>query len=157
MISPSAKLEAFKVETLMSTAVPVCQSCETALAALQSMRAFDCSCISVVDQCSVVGVVTARDIAMAALRADAQPSKLPVATIMTDDIFVAWPDMSLAEAEALMRAQGLRRIPVVDDLYRPLGMLDLADITAAQQPPPPRATIGCDDDPPLGPSNLRRA
>lgn len=130
----------------MSTQVPVCQSSQTALAALRSMCAHACRCIPVVDLCSVVGVVTVRDIVMAAARADARPSQLPLSQIMTDDVTIASPDMSIAEAEALMRARGLRRVPVVDGLHRPLGMLSLADIERVHQTHPPQATVDCDDD-----------
>jgi CBS domain-containing protein len=119
------------VESIMSTPVQVCRTNQTAQSALRLMRDHDCGCIPVVDHDVVVGIVTDRDIALAAAEADKSPSQLRLSQIMTNKVFVVGPETSIAEAEALMREQQVRRLPVVDQNARPVGVLSLNDIARA--------------------------
>lgn len=117
-----------KVESIMSRQVHVCLGSETVLSALRTMREQGCDYVAVVDHCAVVGIVTDHDIRAAMHRTDIPVSTLRLAEIMTDDVMVAYPDTPVTEAAAVMRGLQLRRMPVVDDALRPLGLLDLADI-----------------------------
>jgi CBS domain-containing protein len=117
-----------KVESIMSPQVHVCRGSETVLSALRSMREHGCDYLAVVDHCAMVGIVTDECIRAALQRTDTAPANLRLAEIMTDDVRVAYPDTPVAEAAAVMRGLQLRRMPVVDDALRPLGLLDLADI-----------------------------
>ncbi|MFO7567875.1 MAG: CBS domain-containing protein [Enhygromyxa sp.] len=120
-----------KVESIMTTPVQVCRSNQTAQSALRLMRDHDCGCIPVVDHDVVVGIVTDRDIALAAADDDKSPSQLRLSQIMTNKVFVVSPDTPIVEAEAMMRDQQIRRLPVVDQNSRPVGILSLNDIARA--------------------------
>jgi CBS domain-containing protein len=119
------------VESIMTKHVQVCRSNQTAQSALRLMRDHDCGCIPIVDHDVVVGIVTDRDIALAAAEADKSPSHLRLSQIMTNKVFVVGPDTPIIEAEALMREQQIRRLPVVDQNSRPVGILSLNDIARA--------------------------
>lgn len=119
------------VESIMTTPVQVCRSNQTAQSALRLMRDHDCGCIPIVDHDVVVGIVTDRDIALAAAEDDKSPGHLRLSQIMTTKVFVVGPDTSVLEAEALMRDQQIRRIPVVDQDSRPVGIVSLNDIARA--------------------------
>jgi CBS domain-containing protein len=119
------------VKSIMSKTVHTCSSNQTALTALRTMREHDCGCIPVVDHDAVVGMITDRDIALAAADSDKSPSKLRLSQIMSDDLVITHPDASIEEAESIMREHRIRRIPVVDAKSRPVGMLSLNDIARA--------------------------
>lgn len=119
------------VESIMTKNVQVCRSNQTAQSALRLMRDHDCGCIPVVDHGVVVGIVTDRDIALAAAEGDKSPSQLRLSQFMTNKVFVVGPDTPIAEAEAMMREQQIRRLPVVDQSSRPIGILSINDIARA--------------------------
>ena len=48
--------------------------------------------------------------------------------IMTQDVVVAHPDMSLHEAKDLLRRHNITGLPVVDDQRRVLGVLSCSDL-----------------------------
>jgi CBS domain-containing protein len=120
-----------QAQTIMSKNVQVCRSNQTAQSALRLMRDHDCGCIPIVDHDAVVGIVTDRDIALAAADADKSPSQLRLSQIMSTDVFVVSPDTPIADVEAMMREQQIRRIPVVDEHGRPIGVVSLTDLARA--------------------------
>lgn len=95
------------------------------------MQAHDCGCIPIVEDDAIVGIVTDRDIALATAEADKSPSQLRLSQIMTSKVFMVRPNTPIAEAEQLMREQKIRRLPVVDEDSRVVGLLSLDDIVRA--------------------------
>lgn len=120
-----------QIQTIMSKPVQVCRSNQSAQSALRLMRDHDCGCIPVVDHDAVVGIVTDRDIALAAAEADASPSQLRLSQIMTTNVFTVSPHTPIADVEAMMSEQRIRRVPVVDQDGRPVGIVSLNDIARA--------------------------
>jgi len=59
---------------------------------------------------------------------------------MSRDLRFCSPDDSVAAAEQIMRTRQIRRIPIVDQERRLLGMLSLADIVRATDRQKGRAT-----------------
>jgi CBS domain-containing protein len=91
----------------------------------------DCGCVPVVaDDGSgvVVGMITDRDVCMAAHLKGARLADLRVASAMSSRVHACRPDDTVAEAEALMRSNQIRRLPVVDAEFRLCGILSLADL-----------------------------
>jgi signal-transduction protein with cAMP-binding, CBS, and nucleotidyltransferase domain len=111
------------VASFMSRELPVWRASQT----LDSLPAGESELFAVTAHCALVGVVT--DGALARAFARDAGSSLRLADIMTDDVAVAYPDTPVAEAEALMRARRLRRLPVVNGTHRPLGLLALDDLS----------------------------
>jgi CBS-domain-containing membrane protein len=93
------------------------------------MEEQECGCVAVADEdFRVVGVLTDRDVCMAALRTDSPLSRLEVGGAMSINVFSCRPDASIAEAEQMMGQHQVRRLPVVDDQGHLQGILSLDDI-----------------------------
>ncbi|MEJ2206874.1 MAG: CBS domain-containing protein [Gemmatimonadota bacterium] len=65
---------------------------------------------------------------MAAYTSGRRLHELKVAEIMTEDVATIGPQESLRDAEKAMRARGVRRLPVIDEERRVIGVLSCNDI-----------------------------
>jgi CBS domain-containing protein len=119
------------VESIMSQNVQVCRRDQTALSALLLMRDHNIGCVPIVNDGKLVGLVTDRDIALGMADANKSPSNLELAQIMTRAVHSVRRNDTIDEAESMMRAHRVRRLPVVDDDNHPIGMLSLDDIARA--------------------------
>lgn len=119
------------VDEVMTQELHVCSRDQTAEAALRLMYEHDCGCVPIVEDGVVVGIVTDRDLALAVAAHDLRPSQVRLEQVMSGHVFIVRPETSLAEAEAVMRQQRIRRIPVVDASSRLIGLLSLADLARA--------------------------
>jgi CBS domain-containing protein len=120
-----------RVEELMTKEVSTISRNETASVAGILMWNSACGSLPVVDESScVVGMVTDRDICMAAVLRDRAPSTIIVAEVMSKSLHFASPKDSLTSAEDIMRLNQNRRLPVLDSERHLLGVLSLADVCA---------------------------
>jgi CBS domain-containing protein len=117
------------VEDLMSRPAYTCSPTDSLNTAAQLMWERDCGAIPVVDEMGeLVGIVTDRDICMAAYTQGKQLHAIPVAVAMTRQVYWCKPGDSIETAERLMRENRVRRVPVVDGSKRPVGLLSLDDL-----------------------------
>jgi hypothetical protein len=92
----------------------------------------DIGCVPVVAESGhVVGMVTDRDICMAALTREQPLREIPVAVAMSKEILSCPPDATLIEAEEIMRSGQLRRLPVIDSDSSLVGIVSLNDFCAS--------------------------
>jgi CBS domain-containing protein len=118
-----------KVEDLMSKDVMTIRPHETANEAARLMWECDCGAVPVVDENRrVVGIVTDRDICMAAYTQGRPLYHIQVEAAMTRDPRTCSPDDPIDAAEAIMQQSQVRRLPVVDDYNTIVGILSLNDI-----------------------------
>jgi CBS domain-containing protein len=118
-----------RVKELMTRQVATIRRGEPSSAALRTMWDCDCGSLPVVDdEGKAIAIVTDRDIAMTALFRDATPNALPVAEAMSKNIHFCAPEDSVSAAEQIMRANQIRRLPVLDGERRLVGVLSMADI-----------------------------
>ena len=82
------------------------------------MRDEDAGSVPVVEEGRIVGIVTDRDCA--------------IEDVCSDDVVCARPDMSTSEAAELMGEHQIRRLPVVDDDDRLVGIVSLGDIAVKE-------------------------
>jgi CBS domain-containing protein len=76
-----------------------------------------------------VGIVTDRDIVVAVVAADhVEPESLAVRDLMAGELALAREDDGVFEAVDRMQDSGARRLPVVDDDGRLIGILSLDDV-----------------------------
>jgi CBS domain-containing protein len=127
---PSALIEdTMHVEARMTKDPIVCGAEDSLGTAASRMRDGDCGCLPVVDASGhVVGMLTDRDICMATLATGAALSEVRVADAMTPRAATTRPLDSLEDAERTMRQHRVRRLPVVDDQARVIGLLSCHDL-----------------------------
>lgn len=125
-----------KVEQLMKREVKVCTQADTLNRAAQLMWDSDCGFIPVISadgDGALIGVVTDRDIAMAAYIQGKPLWGIPVETAMARQVIVCHSNDGISQAEALMRDNKVRRLPVLDRNERLVGILSLNDIAREAQ------------------------
>jgi CBS domain-containing protein len=89
----------------------------------------DCGTIPVVDhEGRLTGIVTDRDICMAAYTQGALLQSIPVSAAMAKHVLACHVDDSIDTAEELMREGQVRRVPVIDNDGRPVGIVAMNDL-----------------------------
>jgi CBS domain-containing protein len=117
------------VKDLMQKNVKTCGMQEPLSTAARQMWENDCGCVPVVEGDSrVVGMVTDRDVCMATYFQDRPPAELRVAEAMSSGIFSCGSNDPIETAEKVMRENQIRRLPVIDDSNRIVGILSLNDL-----------------------------
>lgn len=92
----------------------------------QLMKQHHISSLLVKDRARLVGIVTDRDFRIRVL-ADGVADSDAISTVMTPDPMCIELDSLLQDAQLKMMAEGIRHLPVVDDL-RPVGIISQTDI-----------------------------
>jgi CBS domain-containing protein len=117
-----------KVRDVM-TARPHCVTLDTPIAQVaELMEAEDVGAVPVLEGEQLSGMVTDRDIVVRAVAKGKDPRGMPVREISSREVVTVGPDHDLAEALQLMAANQVRRLPVVDDENRLVGVVSQADI-----------------------------
>jgi CBS domain-containing protein len=117
------------VSDVMTREVRTCTAEDGLQIAAQLMWALGCGCVPVVDEEDrVVGMLTDRDVCIAALAQHRPLDALRAASAMTTEVYWCKPDDTLAAAAELMRAHRVRRLPVVASNGRLVGILSLSDL-----------------------------
>ncbi len=120
------------VAQVMTDAVHRLQSTASLNEAAQRMWDHDIGAVPIVDmEGRVTGLVTDRDIAMAAYLQGRLLQDLGVQEVMSTKIQTARPYQPLSEAASIMAQHQVRRLPVVDDEGNLTGMLSLNDLAEA--------------------------
>jgi len=117
---------------LMSTDVIHCRPDDSMARAARAMWDRDCGVVPVVDaHRRLVGIVTDRDICIAALTKGRTLDGMAVREVMRQKVYSCRPDQSLRAAHALMQEFQVRRLPVVDADDRLVGILSINDLAIA--------------------------
>ncbi|CAN7604696.1 MULTISPECIES: CBS domain-containing protein [Ensifer] len=96
------------------------------------MRDEDIGALPVGENDRLIGMVTDRDIALRAWANGHDDAALLTARdVMTRDIVYCRTSETIEEAVRLMESKKIRRLPVIDDEKRMVGMLSLGDISHA--------------------------
>jgi CBS domain-containing protein len=114
----------------LMTVNPACCTPETSLDEVaKMMRLYDCGEIPVVDHAEqLIGVITDRDIVCRVVAEGKNPMAYPVDICMSTPVVSVPSDAELSHVLAIMERLQIRRIPVVDDTNRCVGMISQADI-----------------------------
>jgi CBS domain-containing protein len=119
-----------QVKEVMTQSPGTCATDDTANDAARIMWDRDCGSVPVIDRAGhVVGIVTDRDICMAAYFQGRPLSAIPLTSIMTREVCTCTEQEDLAEAERLMRARRVRRLPVTNEKGSISGIVSLSDVT----------------------------
>ena len=120
-----------QIEQLMTRSPKTCRPGTSLSDAARLMWENDFGCLPVIDDDGsgrLVGMITDRDICMAAYFAERPLSQIKVVEAMTKDVRGCNAGDDLAEARAIMRETAVRRLPVIDALERVIGLMSLADL-----------------------------
>jgi CBS domain-containing protein/effector-binding domain-containing protein len=128
------------VENAMTTDVQTCGRAQSLQDAARLLWDHDIGALPVVDdERRPIGMITDRDICMAAYTQGKKLSELGVASAMSQHIYVCHAQDLLSAAEQTMAAQQVRRLPVVNDRGTLIGMLSMNDIVLARTRTPLRS------------------
>ena len=119
-----------KVQDVMTYDVQTCRP-ETNLAdAAMRMWRGDCGILPVLaDGRKVVGVITDRDICMAAATKHRDPTNIRVGEVISGKVYACSPDTEIHEALKIMQQKQVRRLPIINDEDRKLaGILSMNDV-----------------------------
>jgi CBS-domain-containing membrane protein len=132
-----------RVQDLMSHPAITCHVNDALNVPAKLMWDHDCGVIAVVrDDGKLAGVVTDRDICMGSYTQGRSLDQILVNSVMATHVISAHPDQELGEVERMMAKHQVRRIPVVDEDRRPVGVLSLTDLALESVEPDTRMKDG---------------
>lgn len=99
--------------------------------AAQRMRELDVGALPVGENDRLIGMVTDRDITCRGLGNGRDIGKLTARDVMTEGIVYCRDSEELDDALRIMESKQIRRLPVLDEKKRMVGMLSLGDISHA--------------------------
>jgi CBS domain-containing protein len=118
-----------KVTDVMTLQVQACTTHDRLNAAARIMWDHDCGCAPVVDtHGKLVGIVTDRDLCMAAYTQGVPLQSIPVERAMSSKVISCKGADDVESAHQLMRTHEIHRLPVVDSRGRLAGILSLSDL-----------------------------
>ncbi|MDC4206506.1 MAG: CBS domain-containing protein [Candidatus Manganitrophus sp.] len=118
-----------KCKDIMTSNPSYCSPEEISVKAARIMRDEDVGIVPVCEEGKkLVGVVTDRDICLTVVAEERHPREVKVLECMSEDLVTCKPEDDVQKAADLMKEYQVRRIPVVDDQGRILGMIAQADI-----------------------------
>jgi CBS domain-containing protein len=121
-----------QIAQLMTRTIQTCHQTDSLELAAKLMWEHDIGVLPVLDDFGMlVGIITDRDMCMAAYMQRQPLHALPVSVAMSKHVISCRPDDHDALVAGLMARHKVRRIPVVDDDQRPIGMVSLNDLALA--------------------------
>jgi CBS domain-containing protein len=117
-----------KVRDVMSTRPRAVTSDTPVTQVAELMEAEDVGSIPVLEGQQLRAIVTDRDIVIRAVAKGKDTSGMPVREICSTEIITVGPDQDLSDALKLMAANQVRRLPVVDEENRLVGVVSQADV-----------------------------
>ncbi|MFV8834796.1 CBS domain-containing protein [Aquisalimonas sp.] len=97
--------------------------------AVQVMTESNVGCILVMNQGHLEGLFTERDLMKRVVHPGLDASITPIRDVMTTEIAIATPKMTVGEAMALCTHKRLRHLPVYQDNTTLLGIVSAGDLT----------------------------
>jgi len=101
---------------------------DTIVEAAKVMRGEDSGLAPIVDGDRLVGVLTDRDIVTRVIAAERDPKLVKVEEIASLNLVTVDPDQGLEEALRLMAQHQIRRLPVVEEDGKLIGIVAQADV-----------------------------
>lgn len=109
--------------------------------AAQIMKEINSGIVPVVDKSSEIqGIITDRDIILNVVAAGKDPEMAPVKEFMSKPVITVHPDDDIDVAVKKMRDNKIRRIPVINNDNKLVGIISLGDIAVT----PPEGKEACE-------------
>jgi CBS domain-containing protein len=119
-----------KVKDLLTSDVKSCSPNADLAAAATIMWDHDCGVVPVVDDDrKVLGMITDRDICIAAATRLLSPAHIRVGDVMSGNVYACTPEDDVRVALKTMKDQQVRRLPVIEQ-GQLVGILSIGDVVA---------------------------
>ena len=123
-----------RIEDLMTHAVHTCFADDTLEQVAHEMWEGDTGCLVVIDNYRrPIGVITDRDLAMAAYTQGVPLRNLRADRAMSSDVITCYPGTTVREVEAQMQEAQVRRVPVIDTAGILVGIVTIGDLARSAQ------------------------
>ncbi len=119
-----------KVSDVMTPDVEVVNPDDTLKTAAQLMADLDSGALPVGENDLLIGVITDRDITIRAVAEGRDPEKTTVRQAMSPDVLYCFGDENVADVSQKMGEWWVRRLPVVNQEKRLVGIVSLGDLAA---------------------------
>src|SRR5262245_8568322 len=118
-----------KISELMTRHVACARPLDSVALAAERMKKFDVGSLPVCgDSDRLVGMITDRDIVLRGVAAHRDPDATKVEDLMTPDVEFCFEDQGVELAARQMRQKQIRRLVVLDDDHRLVGIVSLGDL-----------------------------
>jgi CBS-domain-containing membrane protein len=118
-----------KVKDVMTPNATAIWLTESLADAAKLMWEKDCGVLPIIkDGRRVIGMITDRDICMAAAMKDRNPSGISVEEVMTGQVYAVNPEDNIDQALQAMQEHKIRRLPVVSSEGELEGILSMNDV-----------------------------
>ena len=120
------------VAEVMTQKVHTCSPTDPLHAAVQIMWEHDCGSVPVVrEDGHVIGMITDRDVCMAAFLRGQRLDECVVRDVMAAPAITCRPSDPVEKAESAMREYRIRRVAVIDESDRVTGIVSMNDLVLA--------------------------
>ncbi len=140
--------QAMTAKDIMSNSPLWCEAKEDAYAVANTMKLGNVGILPVLqdaDTRRVVGVVTDRDLCLRVIGAGLDPRFTSVSECMTREAVCCEANDSVNRVLTLMAGSRVRRLPVIDDAERLLGIVSIDDIVRRNAAPAERVCVALKD------------
>jgi CBS domain-containing protein len=117
-----------ELREIMTRGVEVISVDESVKEAAIKMKQLDVGLIPVCDGDKLRGVLTDRDIVVRATAEGLDPARTKVVDVMSPDIAYCFEEQEVEEAVSLMEVRQIRRLPILNQDERLVGIVSLGDI-----------------------------
>src|ERR1041385_2228665 len=125
-----------KVKEVMTPNAKAIWLTESLADAAKLMWENDCGVLPIIkDGSKVIGLITDRDVCMAAAMRDGNPSAISVEEIMTGQVYAVKPEDNIDQALQVMQQHQIRRLPVINPEGELQGILSMNDIVLHAKAP----------------------
>ncbi len=122
------------ISEVMTKDVVSFPSTATVVEAALAMRGADIGYVLMTTEDQPRGVITDRDIVIRVIAEGLDPSETTLGDIASGEVVCLTPEHTAEDAARLMRQLAVRRIPVVDDRDRLVGVVSIGDLAVEKDP-----------------------
>jgi CBS domain-containing protein len=117
----------------MTPSVETARPDDSLRTAAEMMRDQNIGALPVCDGDRLCGMITDRDLVVRGIAEGLSPDAATVRQVMTEGIFFIFDDQSISEAAELMQEIQIRRLPVLNEKKRLIGIISMKDVAGEGQ------------------------
>lgn len=120
-----------KIRSAMTQHVEVIEPNRSITEAAKMMERLDVGVVPVCENDKLIGMVTDRDVVVRVLAKERDPDTTTVSECMTSPVFFCYDNQDITEAIDIMEQRQIRRLCVLNQSNRLVGILSLGDIATS--------------------------